>query len=89
MSNKARRLAYKNLRRWQRAINRANATGMSDQLVLELTNTSWLQFKDWKRGASVENTNTVREACGAAKECVLEGDFVGARAKLIHLQLVL
>ena len=89
MSNKARRLAYKHLRRWQRAINRAERTGRSQQLVQELTNRIWLQFKDWKRGASDEDTVRVRDACEATKGCLLRDDFVGARAKLIHLQLAL
>ena len=89
MSNKARRLAYKHLRRWQRAINKAETTGISQPLIQELTSRIWLQFKEWRRGASDEDTTRVRDACEATKDCLLRDDFVGARAKLIHLQLAL
>jgi hypothetical protein len=89
MSKKARRLAYKHLRRWQRAINRAEAKGTCQHLVQELTSPIWLQFKDWKRGASNEDTTTVRDACEATKDCLLRDDFVGARGKLMSLQLAL
>ena len=89
MSNKARRLGHKHLRRWQRAINRAEATGTAEDLMQELTRRIWLQFKDWKRGASDEDTASVRDACEAAKDCLLREDFVGAREKLIYVQLAL
>jgi len=89
MSKKARRLAYKHLRRWQRAINRAQATGTSELLIQELTNSTWLQFRDWKRGASDEDTTRVQDACEAARACLLENDFVGARSTLIQVQLAL
>ena len=89
MSNKARRLGHKHLRRWQRAINRAEATGTAEDLMQELTRRIWLQFKDWKRGTSDEDTASVRDACEAAKDCLLREDFVGAREILIYLQLAL
>ena len=89
MSRKARRLACKHLRKWQRAINKAEAAGTSQQLTQELTSRIWLQFKDWKRGASDEDTTRVRDACEATKDCLLRDDFVGAREKLMSLQLAL
>ena len=88
-SKKARRLAYKHLRKWQRAINKAEATGTSQRLAQELTSPIWIRFKDWKRGASDEDTTTVRAACEATKDCLLQDDFVGAREKLMYLQLAL
>jgi hypothetical protein len=89
VSNKARRLAYKHLRKWQRAINRAESKDDTELLVGQLNSRIWLQFNDWKRGATEEDTVKVREACEATKDCLLQSDFVGARAKLIHLQLAL
>ncbi len=89
MNKKARRLAYKHLRRWQRMINKAQAMGTPELLVPELTNRVWLQFRDWKRGASDEDTIRVCAACDAAKDCLLRNDFVGARAELMNLQLAL
>ena len=89
MSRKARRLACKHLRKWQRAINKAETAGTSQQLMQELTGRTWLRFKDWKRGASDEDTTRVRDACEATKDCLLRDDFVGAREKLIYLQLAL
>ena len=89
MSNKARRLACKHLRKWQRAINKAEITGTSQQLIEELTRRIWLQFKEWRRGASDEDTTRVRDACEATKDCLLRDDFVGAREKLMYLQLAL
>ena len=89
MSKKARRLAYKRLRMWQRAINRAQATGTSDALMRELTSPAWLQAKEWQRGASAEDTSRVLEACEATRKCLADGDFLGARSGLIHLQLAL
>ncbi len=89
MSNKARRLAHKHLRRWQRGINRAEAMRTSQKLIQELTSCVWMEFKDWKRGASEADTTRVREACEAAKDCLLRDDFVGAREKLIYLQLAI
>ena len=74
---------------WQRAINRAQATGESHDLMRELTSPVWLQFKDWRRGASDEDTARVREACEGTKDCLVQNDFVGARSRLIHLQLAL
>ncbi len=87
LSRKARRLAYKHLRKWQRAINKAEARGTSEDLIQALTLRTWLQFKDWRRGASEEHATRVRDACEAAKDCLLQEDFVGARAKLMNLQL--
>jgi len=89
MSKKARRLACKHLRKWQRAINRAESRGDSQDLVQQLSSPMWLQFQDWTRGASDEDTIKVRDACEATKDCLLRGDFVGAKSTLIHLQLAL
>jgi len=89
MNYAAHKLALKHVSRWQRMFGKAKKTGEWGFLIGALSAPPWLRYKTWKRGASDAETSTIRDACKAARDDLLENEFEGEWAKLCYLRLTL